>query len=126
MADSLRERSASLVDMALSCVMFYCDFDAFDSVQANKVFNSKSRPILEDLVANLNLIDNWTAESIHSVIKIICDERAIGFGKVGQPLRLALSGNGKSGSIDISAQFVGKERTLARLEKAIDWINSNS
>jgi len=126
LAESLRERSGSLVDMAISCVMFYCDFDTFDSVQANKVFNSKSRPILEDLVVNLNLIDNWTAENIHSVIKIVCDERAIGFGKVGQPLRLALSGDGKSGSIDISAQFVGKERTLARLEKAIDWINSNS
>jgi len=126
LAESLRERSGSLVDMAISCVMFYCDFDTFDSVQANKVFNSKSRPILEDLVVNLNLIDNWTAESIHSVIKIICDERAIGFGKVGQPLRLALSGDGKSGSIDISAQFVGKERTLARLEKAIDWVNNHS
>ena len=50
----------------------------------------------------------------------------VGFGKVGQPFRLALSGDGKSGSIDISAQFVGKERTLARLEKAIDWINNNS
>jgi len=126
LAESLRERSGSLVDMAMSCVMFYCDFDAFDSVQANKVFNINSKPILEDLVANLNSIDNWTAENIHSVINIICDERSVGFGKVGQPFRLALSGNGKSGSIDISAQFVGKERTLARLEKAIYWINSNS
>ena len=126
LAESLRERSGSLVDMAISCVMFYCDFDTFDSVQANKVFNTKSRPILESLVVNLNSVDSWTAENIHSVIKIICDEHDVGFGKVGQPFRLALSGNGKSGSIDISAQFVGKERTLARLEKAIDWINSNS
>ena len=124
LAESLRERSASLVDMAQSCVMFYCDFDTFDSVQANKVFNTKSRPILEDLVVNLNSIDNWNAESIHSVIKIICDEHDVGFGKVGQPFRLALSGNGKSGSIDISAQFVGRDRTLARLEKAIDWVNN--
>jgi glutamyl-tRNA synthetase len=126
LAESLRERSGSLVDMALSCAMFYCDFDTFDSVQANKVFNTKSRPILKDLVVNLNLIDSWTAENIHSAIKIICDERSVGFGKVGQPFRLALSGNGKSGSIDISAQFVGKERTLARLEKAIDWIDNYS
>ena len=126
LAESLRERSKSLVDMAMSCVMFYCDFDTFDSVQANKVFNTKSRPILKDLVVNLNLIDSWTAENIHSAIKIICDERSVGFGKVGQPFRLALSGNGKSGSIDISAQFVGKKRTLARLEKAIDWIDNYS
>ena len=50
LAESLRERSGSLVDMAQSCAMFYCDFDAFDSVQANKVFNTNSKPILEDLV----------------------------------------------------------------------------
>ena len=123
LAESLRERSGSLVDMAISCVMFYCDFDTFDSVQANKVFNTKSRPILEDLVVNLNLIDSWTDKNIHSVIKIVCEKNDVGFGQVGQPFRLALSGDGKSGSIDVSAEFVGKERTLARLEKSIDWIN---
>ena len=126
LADSLRERSGSLVDMAQSCVMFYCDFDTFDPVQANKAFNTKSKSILEDLVSNLNSVDSWTADNIHSVIKSICDEREVGFGKVGQPFRLALSGDGKSGSIDISAQFVGKKRTLARLEKAIDWIDNHS
>jgi glutamyl-tRNA synthetase len=126
LADSLRERSGSLVEMAQSCVMFYCDFEFFDIVQAKKTFNAKSKPILEDLVFNLNSVDSWTAENIHSAIKIICEDRSIGFGKVGQPLRLSLSGNGKSGSIDISAQFVGKKRTLARLEKAIDWIDNYS
>ncbi len=126
LADSLRERSGSLVDMAQSCVMFYCDFDTFDPVQANKAFNTKSKSILEDLVSNLNSVDSWTADNIHSVIKSICDEREVGFGKVGQPFRLALSGDGRSGSIDISAQFVGKKRTLARLEKAIDWIDNHS
>jgi glutamyl-tRNA synthetase len=126
LADSLRERSGSLVDMANSCAMFYCDFDTFDSVQANKAFNTKSKSILEDLVSNLNSVDSWTADNIHSVIKSICDEREVGFGKVGQPFRLALSGDGRSGSIDISAQFVGKERTLARLKKAIDWIENHS
>jgi glutamyl-tRNA synthetase len=106
--------------------MFYCDFDTFDSVQANKAFNTKSKSILEDLVSNLNSVDSWTADNIHSVIKSICDEREVGFGKVGQPFRLALSGDGRSGSIDISAQFVGKKRTLARLKKAIDWIENHS
>ncbi len=63
---------------------------------------------------------------IHSIIESICNERNIGFGKVGQPFRLTLSGDGKSGSIDKCAQFVGKNRTLARLKKAIAWINSQN
>ena len=122
----LRERSKSLVDMAQSCVMFYTDFDGFDEAQANKTFKVNSKEVLEDLVDRLSVINDWNAENIHYVIESICEARSIGFGKVGQPFRLALSGDGKSGSIDISAQFVGKERTLSRLKMAIDWINSQN
>ena len=39
LAEFLRERSKSLVDMAQSCVMFYNDFTDFESGQASKVFN---------------------------------------------------------------------------------------
>ena len=60
------------------------------------------------------------------MIQDICESRNIGFGKVGQPFRLAISGDGKAGSIDKSAQLVGKKRVLLRLKMAIDWIDSLS
>lgn len=52
----------------------------------------------------------------------MCDEQGVGFGKVGQPLRLALSGTGNAGSIDVVAELVGKDRTLLRLQMALDYI----
>ena len=125
-ADALRERSKSMVDMAQNCTIFYNDFNSFDQNQASKFFNADSKIVLDDLLRNLTKIDNWTAENIHLIIKNITDTRGIGFGKVGQPFRLALSGDGKSGSIDMTAQLIGKERTLARLKMAIIWINNNS
>ena len=125
-ADALRERSKSMIDMAKNCTIFYNDFNSFDQNQASKFFNADSKIVLDDLLSNLTKLDNWTAENIHSIIKNITDTRGIGFGKVGQPFRLALSGDGKSGSIDITAQLIGKERTLARLKMAIEWINNNS
>ena len=85
--------------------------------------NANSKEALEDLLNQLSFIDEWSANNIHSTIESICESRSIGFGKVGQPFRLALSGDGKSGSIDKSAQFVGKERTLNRLKMAINWIS---
>ena len=124
LVEFLRERSKSLVDLAQSCVMFYRDFEAFDEAQANKTFKAGSKEVLKDLVNQLSKVNDWNSNNIHSVIELICEERKIGFGKVGQPFRLALSGDGKAGSIDKSAQFVGKERTLSRLEMAIDWIDS--
>ena len=84
------------------------------------------KEILEDLLSHLSELNEWSANNIHATIQSICHERSIGFGKVGQPFRLTLSGDGKSGSIDKSAQFVGKKRTLARLKKAIAWINSQN
>jgi len=124
--DTLRDRSKSLVDMAQSCIMFYNDFKEFDSIQANKVFTKESKLVLVDLLTNLNDIKSWTAEDIHAVIKGICETRGVGFGKVAQPFRLAISGDGKAGSIDINAQLVGKEKTLFRIKMAIDYIDNIS
>ena len=123
LVEFLRERSKSLVEMAKSCEMFYSDFDGFDENQASKTFKTNSKEVLEDLLSQLSLVNDWSASNIHLAIESICESRGIGFGKVGQPFRLALSGDGKSGSIDKSAQFVGKERTLNRLKMAINWIN---
>ncbi len=122
--DALRGRSKSLVDMAQSCIMFYNDFKEFDSIQADKVFTKESKLVLVDLLTNLNDLRSWTAENIHSVNKAICESRDIGFGKVGQPFRLAISGNGNAGSVDISAQLVGKEKTLLRIKMAVDYIDN--
>ena len=122
--EALRDRSKSLVDMAKNCVMFYHDFEDFDSDLAIKFFNLESRPVLGDLLINLETLDQWSAEHIHEVIQSICQSRNIGFGKVGQPLRLAISGDGKAGSIDKSAQLVGKKRVLLRLKMATDWIDN--
>ena len=124
--ESLRDRSKTLIEMANSCTMFYQDFDSFDSDLAKNVFQTKSRTILESLYSSLEALDSWTADEIHNVIMKICKNRNIGFAKVGQPFRLALSGNGKSGSIDKSAQLVGKDRTLSRLKMAIDFIENHS
>ena len=120
----LRDRSKSLVDMAKNCVMFYHDFEDFDSDLAIKFFNLESRSVLGDLLINLETLEQWSAEHIHEVIQSICQSRNIGFGKVGQPLRLAISGDGEAGSIDKCSQLVGKRRVLLRLKMATDWIDN--
>jgi glutamyl-tRNA synthetase len=120
--ESLRDRSKTLVEMADSCIMFYHDFSVFDEKQARKQFSDKSQSIIEALHSKLSALDIWNAETVHGEIQKVCEQESVGFGKVGQPFRLALSGNGKAGSIDVCAELVGKNRTLARLQMAIDYI----
>jgi glutamyl-tRNA synthetase len=113
----LKERSKTLVEMAESCKMFYSEIVSFDEKLAKKQF--KNKEILQNLKDKLRVLENWQAENIKEVIKSVCDDLEVGFGKVGQPFRLALSGNGNAGAIDITAELVGKEQTIKRLDLAI-------
>lgn len=115
----LQTRSKTLLEMADSMKMFYQDFDNFDEKLAHKHFKNKA--VLELLLAKLSVLEAWTDQEINRVIKQICDDLDIGFGKVGQPFRLALSGNGNAGSIDLVAQLLGKKTTLKRLGLAIEF-----
>ncbi len=116
----LQTRSKTLVEMADGMKMFYQDFATFDAALAQKQFKD-SQPI-ELLFNKLSALDEWLADNIKEQIKQVCSELDIGFGKIGQPFRLALSGNGNAGNIDIVAELVGQKRTLARLKMALDYM----
>lgn len=116
--DLLKERSKTLVEIGESCKMFYGEITEFDEKLAKKHF--KNKDILTTLKTKLEDLQNWRADDIKSSIKEVCDELEIGFGKVGQPFRLALSGNGNAGAIDLTAEFVGKNQTITRLGLAIN------
>ena len=118
--EHLQERSKTLVEMVDGLKMFYQDFDQFDEKLSAKQF--KDSQSIGLLFTKLSALDGWTAGNIKEQIKQVCDELDIGFGKIGQPFRLALSGNGNAGNIDVVAQLVGKKRTLARLQMALDYI----
>jgi len=120
--DALRERCKTLVEMAESMKMFYQDFKSFDEKVASKQFKPAAEPIITALIAKYSELEDWSSEAIHDIVKQVCDEQDVGFGKVGQPFRLALSGTGNAGSIDTVAELVGKNRTIERLNMALDYI----
>ena len=120
--DALRERCKTLVEMAESMKMFYQDFKSFDEEAASKQFKPAAEPIITALIVKYSELEDWSSEAIHDIVKQVCDEQEIGFGKVGQPFRLALSGTGNAGSIDTVAELVGKNRTIERLNMALDYI----
>ena len=62
-------------------------------------------------------LTNWEQISIKKAIDKVIADFEIGFGKVGLPLRLALTATINSPSIDLVCKLLGKEITLKRIEK---------
>ena len=56
------------------------------------------------------------------MIEEVCAELEIGMGKIGMPLRVAVTGGGQSPSVDAVMQLIGKERVVARIKMALAFI----
>jgi len=119
-----QERCSTLVELAAEIRFIYEDFNEYNAKQAKKQFKQATLPVLESLKQQYSELDNWTAEAIHHVVENTVKNFDVGFGKVGQPLRLAVTGHGKSPSIDVTLELLGKDKTLKRLEQAIDKVGS--
>lgn len=118
-AEALRERAKTLVEMADAAVSFYQGAEPYDEKAAKKAFKAAARAPLELLRSKLAVIDDWQAEHLHRDIEAVVGELEIGFGKVGQPLRVALTGSLQGPSLDVIMHLLGKEQTLARIDRAL-------
>ncbi|MBK1755155.1 glutamate--tRNA ligase, partial [Escherichia coli] len=92
----LGERCKTLKEMAQSCRYFYEDFAEFDADAAKKHLRPVARQPLEVVRDKLAAITDWTAENVHHAIQATADELEVGMGKVGMPLRVAVTGAGQS------------------------------
>lgn len=119
----LGERCKTLKEMAESCHYFYVDFDAFEETAAKKHLRPVARQPLEVVRDKLAAITDWTAENVHHAIQNTADELEIGMGKVGMPLRVAVTGAGQSPGLDVTVHAIGKTRSIARINKALDFIS---
>lgn len=119
-----QERCSTLVELAQDIRFFYDDFDEYNAKLAKKQFKEATLPILKSLQQQYVELDEWTAEAIHHVVENTVKMLEVGFGKVGQPLRLAVTGHGKSPSIDVTLELLGKDKTLQRIQQAVAYIEN--
>ncbi|MFZ7277374.1 glutamate--tRNA ligase [Avibacterium endocarditidis] len=120
----LGERCKTLKEMATASRYFFEDFDHFDESAVKKHFKSGAVEALEKVKEKLTALAQWTAEPIHQAIEQTAEELGVGMGKVGMPLRVAVTGAGQSPSMDVTLVGIGRDRSLARIQKAIDFIKA--
>ena len=121
-ADLLRERAKTLVEMADSAGYFYHDFEAFDANAAKKHLRPVAAEPLSVVKEKLAKLSVWQAPEIHQTIHTTAEALEIGMGKIGMPLRVAITGGGQSPSIDATAELIGQQRCLARIDMALSFI----
>ena len=78
---------------------------------------------LGELAEFLELMRDWTESALEARIKAWIDEQGYDTGQILWPMRVALTGRKASpGPFEVAA-VLGKERTLARLRKAVEKLS---
>ncbi len=117
-----RERAKSLVELAEISAFYYKDFDGYDEKTAKKAFKEAAIEPLERVKGKLMALEEWAREGLHGCIHQTVEELEIGMGKLGMPLRLAVTGGSPAPDLDLTLELIGREATLRRIEKALDYI----
>jgi glutamyl-tRNA synthetase len=120
------ERAQTLKELADICQFFYKDFDAYDEKVANKQLKAAAAEPLQLIRKKLDELDDWQQQGIHDVIHGAAEELELKMGKVGMPLRVAVTGGAPSPSLDLTVYLVGRERSLKRIDMALDYIQQRA
>jgi glutamyl-tRNA synthetase len=126
LADGFRERAETLQHMVESSRYCYEDFDEIDAKAAKK----NLRPVIlepvkaaRDALAELS---EWSKESIAALVEEVAASFELNMGKLGQPIRVAVTGGAVSPPIDVTVWLIGQERVLQRLDRAIQIIEERA
>ncbi len=121
-----QERAQTLKELADICAFFYQDFEEYDEKMANKQLKIAALEPLSKIKEKLQTLQDWNQQAIHDIVHGTAEELGLKMGKVGMPLRVALTGGKPSPSIDLIAYLLGKDRSVRRIDKALAYIDKNT
>ena len=117
-----RERAKTLVELAEVSAFHYQDFDAYNKKAAKKAFKPAAIEILEKAKEGMRVLKDWNQTDLHALIESVVEALDVGFGKVGMPLRLAVTGGAPSPELDMTLYLIGRDACLRRIDRAIEYI----
>ncbi len=110
----MKDRASTVSELAQSCLIFYGKPDPDPEVLKEHLTDA-SREALKEYAANIETID-WNRDALKAMMKGILKQRKMKMPQVAMPLRLLLTGELHTPSIDAVVCLFGRETVLSRLK----------
>ncbi len=119
--DATKERGKTLIEVAGQIKMILNAPQSYNEKDFKKAFKDDTADILNDFIELLaNSKDSLHLPcDYHAVLEKLVATREIGFGKIGQPLRVALLGSMSGAGLDEIMAIVGVDESIKRIENIL-------
>lgn len=113
----LKERVSTISELADAAVYFFRPLEPSYELKA-QYFNREAKSILLYLIDKFTSID-WSHQAIHDEIKKAAATFNVKLPKVAMPLRIVITGETQTPSIDVILELLGRTETLKRINQQI-------
>ena len=121
---AFRERSKTVKEMAHHCAFLFKAPESYDENGVKKFFKPEVVPYLEAIAEEIENATQFTKETIDEIFKRVLDRFGIKLKAVAQPVRLAITGRTVSPGLHEILLLTGKEESVRRIKKAVEFIKS--
>ena len=121
-----QERAKTLKEMAENMAWLFQAPQSFPPDAAKKAFKgADTMRLLQDLQSRIETLTVVSEETLHDAVAACVEANGVGFGKVGQPARLAVTGGAPSPDLAVTLSLLDKAEILRRLQFAAEYIQQN-
>jgi glutamyl-tRNA synthetase len=121
----VKEKIKLFKDVPEWTAYFFTEDYEFDPASVEKVFGKpEAATRLSALRQEFDKIDNWNAEILESTLKSLAPTLGCKTGDLVHPARVAVSGRSVGPSLYHMLEVMGKERVLARIQRAGEKISN--
>ncbi len=123
---TLQERSKTLMELAKLLRYYIVEYVEYDEKAKNKFLNGKSLGLLTELKEMLGGLADFSHASIEGLFRSVVEKHGIKLGSLAQPVRVAMTGGTESPGIFEVLEVMGKDKTIKRLQMAIETIEGTN
>lgn len=123
----LRVRARTVNEFVAQCRPYFVDDFAYDTdAEAKQWKDAAATAELLRAVHDRLAGSDWTAEAMETALRTLGEARGVGAGKIFQPMRVALTGVAATPGIFDVLLAIGRDRSLARLERAVTHLTARA
>jgi glutamyl-tRNA synthetase len=114
----VKERVSTLQELADAAAYFYKVVPAREDLRA-QYYTAEAREPIAALRSRLESVP-WRRDEINAQIKAVVSERKLKLPRLAMPLRVMLTGEPQSPSIDAVLELLGRDEALRRIDAQLE------
>lgn len=118
--EAMRERVSFIKEIFEKGFYFFEEPETYEEASVKKGWKANSPEILKKYAEKISAFDDPSKEDFEKVLNDVATEMNVGKGNVIHPLRIAVSGVSGGPGINDLVCIIGKEKTIIRINKAIE------